>query len=61
MTTIFRKELKDILRWTPLGMIIIGLLCWQQIPRNYQDAPIHRAGRELSGDAKTRSCLQRTG
>lgn len=32
MITIFRKELKDILRWTPLGMIVIGVLCWQQIP-----------------------------
>ena len=32
MTTIFRKELKDVLRWTPLGVIVIGLLCWQKIP-----------------------------
>ncbi len=32
MTTIFRKELKDVLRWTPLGVIVTGLLCWQKIP-----------------------------
>ena len=32
MTTIFRKELRDVLRWTPLGVIVIGLLCWQKIP-----------------------------
>lgn len=32
MKTIFRKELKDILRWTPVGVIVIGLLCWQQLP-----------------------------
>lgn len=32
MITIFRKELKDVLRWTPLGMIVIGLLCWRQMP-----------------------------
>jgi|GEM_PF-2235777 len=33
MITIFRKELKDVVRWTPLGMIVIGLLCWQQVPK----------------------------
>ena len=32
MTAIFRKELRDVLRWTPLGVIVIGLLCWQKIP-----------------------------
>jgi len=32
MNTIFRKELYDVLRWTPLGMIVIGALCWLQIP-----------------------------
>jgi len=37
MKTIFRKELKDVLRWTPLGMIVIGLLCWQSIPRDIQE------------------------
>jgi hypothetical protein len=34
MSTIFRKELRYILKWTPLGMIVIGLLYWQQVPRN---------------------------
>ncbi len=37
MITIFRKELKDILRWTPLGIIVIGLLCWMQMPRYVYD------------------------
>ena len=30
MTTIFRKELRDIIRWVPLGLIVIGVLCYQQ-------------------------------
>ncbi len=34
MSTIFQKELRDVLKWTPLGIIVIGLLCWQQIPRD---------------------------
>lgn len=37
MTTIFRKELKDILRWIPLGIIVIGFLCWQNVPRYIHD------------------------
>lgn len=32
MTTIFRKEFKDIQRWIPLGILVIGVLCWQNMP-----------------------------
>jgi len=26
------KELRETLRWSPIGMIVVGLLCWQTIP-----------------------------
>ena len=32
MTTIFFKELKDVIRWVPLGIVLIGVLCWRSLP-----------------------------
>ncbi|MGB7327790.1 MAG: hypothetical protein WBD31_23130 [Rubripirellula sp.] len=29
---LFVKELRETIRWTPVGMIIVGLLCWMSIP-----------------------------
>jgi len=26
------KELRETVRWSPIGMIVVGLLCWQSIP-----------------------------
>ncbi len=26
------KELRETLRWSPIGMIVVGMLCWQTIP-----------------------------
>ena len=34
MKAIFRKELRDLLPWVPLGIILIGVLCWYVAPRD---------------------------
>lgn len=54
MTTIFRKELRDIIRWVPLGLIVIGVLCYQQIPSyvsNTNLLPVSIAQRVVIGSS----------
>jgi hypothetical protein len=34
MNDVFRKELRDLLPWIPVGMILIGALCWYVAPRS---------------------------
>ncbi|NND97972.1 MAG: hypothetical protein HKN47_11650 [Pirellulaceae bacterium] len=33
MNAIFRKELRDILRWSPMGMLLLSALFWHATPR----------------------------
>lgn len=32
---LFFKELRETLRWTPIGMIVVGFLCWQSTPTSF--------------------------
>ncbi|MEZ6130578.1 MAG: hypothetical protein R3C59_17975 [Planctomycetaceae bacterium] len=48
MSSIFRKELRDILRWLPLGLFIVGLLCWREIPAYSYDCSRHSSSLAFS-------------
>ncbi|MEZ6125847.1 MAG: hypothetical protein R3C49_22195 [Planctomycetaceae bacterium] len=43
MKSIFQKELRDIVRWLPLGLLLNGLLCWQNIPGDLYRCSNHSA------------------
>ncbi len=32
---LFFKELRETLRWTPIGMVVVGFLCWQSTPTSF--------------------------
>ena len=32
LAAMYRKELRSVLRWTPLGLVLIGVLCWLVMP-----------------------------
>ena len=32
MTIVFFKELRDVLRWVPPGIVVMGMLCWMEVP-----------------------------
>jgi hypothetical protein len=36
--TLLWKELRDVVKWTPVGVILIGVLCWLAIPRGVSSA-----------------------
>lgn len=38
MNALFRKEFGDLIRWTPIGIILIAVLGWMTIPNNVQSA-----------------------
>lgn len=37
MLTLFRKELRDVIRWTPIGMILVTYLAWTSLPAGLQE------------------------
>ncbi len=37
MNAIFRKELRDVLRWSPIGMLLLAALFWHASPRQLHD------------------------
>ncbi len=38
MAAMYRKELRAVLRWTPLGLLLIGVLCWLVMPETPYDS-----------------------
>jgi hypothetical protein len=45
MLTLFRKELCDVIRWTPIGMILVTYLAWTSLPAGLHEC--HNPGQNL--------------
>lgn len=37
MFTLFCKEFRDVVRWTPIGMILVTYLAWRSLPAGLHD------------------------
>lgn len=38
LMAVYRKEISSLIRWTPAGLVLIGVLCWMTMPSRAQDS-----------------------